>query len=85
MMEIKFEDILTDVALGCENPVDCQAWSAEMKGWGEDLKDKGFTTTTPGNITHSPEPASIFLLGSGLIGLAAVGAVRRRKRGDPGE
>ena len=80
MMEIAFDGLLTDVALGCEDPVDCQAWSAEMKGWGKSLKDSGYT----GNITHSPEPASVFLLASGLIGLAAVGA-RRRKRGDPGE
>ena len=41
-----------------------------MKGMGADGTGKGFTT--------NPEPATIFLLGSGLLALVGVGAVRKR-------
>ena len=70
------EAFLGDVTLACTDPNDaCQGWSAEMKGMGDDGKGKGFTTP----ITANPEPGTIILLASGLLGIAGVGAVRRRR------
>jgi len=78
MITINFDAALgADVGLTCVGDPTCDGWSAEMKGLGADGKGHGYTM--------SPEPATIFLLGSGLFGLIGVEAVRRRRRGDPGE
>lgn len=81
MITIDFDaPLAADVGLVCPDPKDCQSWSAEMKGWdadGDGKADHGFTTT--------PEPATLFLLGAGLLGIAGVQTVRRRRKGEFGE
>ncbi len=79
MFTIKFDAAFVDLGLGCDDPVDCQAWSAEMKGLGLDETGHGFTTTA------TPEPVTIALLATGLVGLAGAGAVRRRRRNNRSE
>jgi len=69
---ITFASSLEGVGLGCDDPVGCQAWSAEMKGLGLDESGHGYTTT-------APEPATVALLATGLFGLAGAGAARRRR------
>lgn len=78
MITIGFDEAFeAGLGLGCDNHMECQSWTAEMKGLGEDLEGKGYTTT--------PEPSAIILLASGLVGLAGAGAVRRWRRSDPDE
>ena len=51
---------------------DCQQWTAHIQSIGEygGTEDSGWTTI--------PEPATMILLGSGLVALAGVGIFRRR-------
>ena len=53
---------------------DCQQWTAHIQSIGEygGTEDSGWTTI--------PEPATMILLGSGLVALAGVGSFRRRKK-----
>jgi hypothetical protein len=73
MITVDFDaPLASGVGLDCPDWSTCQAWSAEMKGLGADRKGKGFTAT--------PEPATIFLLATGFLGLAGVEVARRRRR-----
>ena len=53
---------------------DCQQWTAHIQSIGEygGTEDSGWTTM--------PEPATMILLGSGLVALAGVGIFRRREK-----
>jgi hypothetical protein len=75
VIEVHFQGSLAGVDLACNEGPDCQAWSAKMKGLGADKKGSGYTTT--------PEPGTFLLLATGIIGLAGVQTVRRRRRRDP--
>jgi hypothetical protein len=50
---------------------------------GFDAEDEGLSTSTAGYLAPTPEPSSLFLFGSGLLGLAFV-AFRKAKASGPG-
>lgn len=73
MITINFVSSVEALALiDCGDCEDGGPWSAQIQGLGVDGNDSGFTTI--------PEPITVTLLGSGLLGLAGAGAMRRRRR-----
>ncbi|HET6307437.1 MAG TPA: choice-of-anchor A family protein, partial [Rhodopila sp.] len=68
-----------DATLDNASPIDGSVVVANDSGSGGEIHSYPYTGTLPGGSTSVPEPGSLALLGSGIVGLTA--ACRRRRRG----
>ncbi len=73
MITITFDDYVGDLALAdCGNDCVGRGWTAHMQGLGLDGEGSGYTVVVP-------EPGTMVLLGTGLVGIGLMH--RRRRRG----